>query len=547
MKKNMLAVTALLLCSCGEMMNLEQPEKAEVTYSGITLSLYQTGKYDLYLDQPEYSYTILVEKSHCEKEARAELAVVDAGAFGEEYSPLPAAYYDLDAGLEFKGNDVLHAVGLHFHDLSTLDGAKKYVLGLKLVSDDLAVNENKNTVTFFLQQKQGESSNPYVLTAVGDLLTLGDKLKDGQTTYVRLANDIDLKGENWKPVETSASRQIVFDGGGHTIRNLNVTTSSSAYQGFFGLLIGKCSNLTIENAQVTADKKLTGILAGQVGNAAGAGVVENVRVYGAVNLTSGNVAAAWDNGQAGGICGRLQGAESKIYQSSSETTIKADWFAGGICSELNGNATVEQCYHKGRIDTRSGVAGIAARVLSGTIKHCYSQGVLKAAYPVLITDPTKGIAANPGGGIAGLVDATPSVLIEYCYSECEVEVQNQVGGIMGFAVKDNNTGITVTHCAAWNPSLYSNGAPRSGKVCGFFKKNIANNCYANPSMTCRFSATTPALPDQASLNGSTVADRYNGLTTIASLIEATRDALQWEPSIWNFAGEKPRLVWEAGE
>ena len=102
------SLMAFSLISCGEVMDLTQPEKAEVTYSNITLSLYQTGKYDLYLDEPEYQYNIMVEKSHCEKEAKAELAVVDAKEFGEEYHLLPVEYYDLDgSNFNFKGDDVL--------------------------------------------------------------------------------------------------------------------------------------------------------------------------------------------------------------------------------------------------------------------------------------------------------------------------------------------------------------------------------------------------------------------------------------------------------
>ena len=144
-----LSLMAFSLISCGEVMDLTQPEKAEVTYSDITLSLYQTGKYELYLDEPEYEYTIMVEKSHCEKEAKAEFTVVDAHSFGEEYTLLPAANYDLDVNsLNFKGDDVLHTVGLRFHDLTTLDNTKKYVLGLKLKFDNLAVKEEKRKLNF---------------------------------------------------------------------------------------------------------------------------------------------------------------------------------------------------------------------------------------------------------------------------------------------------------------------------------------------------------------------------------------------------------------
>lgn len=534
------SLMAFSLISCGEVMDLTQPEKAEVTYSNITLSLYQTGKYDLYLDEPEYQYNIMVEKSHCEKEAKAELAVVDAKEFGEEYHLLPVEYYDLDGNnFNFKGDDVLRMVNLRFHDLGTLDGSKKYVLGLKLVSDDLAVNQEKSTMTFFLQQKQGEIDNPYTLTTTNDLITLGEKLKDGKTIYAKIENDIDLQGVDWQPIETSVSKQLVLDGGGHTIRNLKVNTSSSVNQGFFGLLVGKCSNINFENAQITANTKMAGILAGQVGNASAAGVVENVRVSGTINLTSGTGPTAWENGQAGGICGRIQGAESKIYQCSSEMSINATWSAGGICGEAKGGATITQCYFVGDIITKSCVGGIVSRMFQGTVTHCYSSGVAKS-YPN-VTPP------NPGAGIAGLVEPSPTALISHCYSECEIAAQNQVGGILGLANK--GTGVTVTRCVAWNSSLYSNGAPKSGRVCGRFDKNEANNCYANPNMECRFSANTPAIVDEvvpnysATVNG---ADRYNGLSTIPTLMAAVK-ALQWDESIWDLSGEKPRLVWELAQ
>ena len=530
-----LSLMAFSLISCGEVMDLTQPEKVEVTYSDITLSLYQTGKYELYLDEPEYEYTIMVEKSHCEKEAKAEFAVVDAHSFGEEYTLLPAANYDLDVNsLNFKGDDVLHTVGLRFHDLTTLDNTKKYVLGLKLKSDNLAVNEEKSTMTFYLQQKQGGIGNPYIITAAKDLAKLGEYLKDGQTTYVRLGADIDLQGMDWTPVEATAAKPVDFDGCGHAISNLKITSSSSTYQGFFGMLTGRCANVTFTNAQVTANKKLTGIVAGQAGNVSGAGIVENVRVSGTISLTSGTGAAAWDNGQAGGICARLHGADSKIHQCTSATDITAVWCAGGICGETRGGATISQCSSTGDIVTESCVGGIVGRMLYSIVTQCYSSG-LAQAFPMKV--------ANPAGGIAGFVDPSPTAVISYCYSDCEISAQNQVGGIMGFANKA--TGITVTHCVAWNQKLFSNGAPKSGRICGRFNKNEANNCYANPNMECRFSANTPAIVDEEipDYGAQTFgADRYNGLSTMSTPIDAAK-ALSWDEAIWNLAGEKPGLVW----
>lgn len=114
------------------------------------------------------------------------------------------ANYDLDANsLDFKGDDVLHAVGLRFHDLTTLDNTKKYVLGLKLKSDDLAVNEEKSTMTFYLQQKQGGIGNPYIITAAKDLASLVNISKtDRLLTYVwvRTSTCKERTGLRWKPL-----------------------------------------------------------------------------------------------------------------------------------------------------------------------------------------------------------------------------------------------------------------------------------------------------------------------------------------------------------
>ena len=83
---------------------------------------------------------------------------------------------------------------------------------------------------------------------------------------------------------------------------------------------------------------------------------------------------------------------------------------------------------------------------------------------------------------------------------------------------------------AWNRKLFSNGAPKSGRICGRFNKNEANNCYANPNMECRFSANTPAIVDEQIPNYAAQnfgADRYNGLSTMSTPIDAAK-ALSWD-------------------
>lgn len=98
---------------------------------------------------------------------------------------------------------------------------------------------------------------------------------------------------------------------------------------------------------------------------------------------------------------------------------------------------------------------------------------------------------------------------------------------------------------AWNSSLYSNGAPKSGRVCGRFDKNEANNCYANPEYGA-VSANTPAIVDEVVPNIRQLLMVLTVITqfsTIPTLMAAK--ALQWDES--GIFRRKPRLVWELAQ
>lgn len=83
-----------------------------------------------------------------------------------------------------------------------------------------------------------------------------------------LMNDIDLKGVNWKPINIRnyyLSKNFVFDGQGHTIRNLQINNNNSACQGLFGeIRQTDIKNLTIENAIITLpnSSSITGVWEG---------------------------------------------------------------------------------------------------------------------------------------------------------------------------------------------------------------------------------------------------------------------------------------------
>lgn len=535
----------IALISCDQVMDLSPEEKTEITYDKISLSLFESGEINVDVDQSDYTYTLMISKTHCEKSAIARIEVVSAEEFGGEFVQLPAEHYEIATTVDFKENDVLQMLELRIKDINTLDASQKYVLGLRLVSDDINVDDEKNLLVFYLKPKQGGIDSPYIITTADELLQLQSYLADGKNTYVRLGADIDMTGKVWVPVETSDFRTIDFDGCGHTISNLNVTSSTSAYQGFFGALVGRCANVTFRDAQITADRKLTGIVAGSVGlrgtSPVATGEVYNVHVSGDISLVSDNgPQGAWDNGQAGGICGLLHGA-SVIKACSSTVDLNVYWSAGGIAGEARRGALIEECWFVGTVTTKSCAGGIASRLLGAEIRNCYSKGTI-SALPYVV--------ANPAGGIAGWVqpnfeDATAAT-ISYCWSSCSVAAQNQVGGIMGNANNTTGNGITVHHCVAWNTDLTSGAAPKSGRVCGRYSKNVAYSCYANPNMAMAIKGN-PAITDQSSVNtgnGDTgTFDRYNGLSDKETLMVAV-EALSWDTQIWDLSGTEPRLKWE---
>ena len=88
------------------------------------------------------------------------------------------------------------------------------MLGLKLKSDNLAVNEEKSTMTFYLQQKQGGIGNPYIITAAKDLAKLGEYLKDGRLpmcVWVQISICKAWIGLLWKPLLPNRWTLMVVD------------------------------------------------------------------------------------------------------------------------------------------------------------------------------------------------------------------------------------------------------------------------------------------------------------------------------------------------
>jgi len=118
-----------------------------------------------------------------------------------------------------------------------------------------------------------------------------------------LTADIDLTGKEWTPIGVNfAAEEIIFDGGGHTIKGLK-TTADNYYQGFFREITNSTvRNLHFQQPEVSANSD-AGVLAGRASPSAGGliGYASNVEVSRC--YVEGKVES--EGGNIGGIIGCL--------------------------------------------------------------------------------------------------------------------------------------------------------------------------------------------------------------------------------------------------
>ena len=213
----------------------------------------------------------------------------------------------------------------------------------------------------------------YTVTSAEGLKNIAKLVNDGNTDIdITLTSDIDLSGIDWTPIGIDDNHQYTgtFNGGGHTITGLTVTTSDQ-YAGLFGRIGsgGKVMNVKLEGVQIESDNETS-----DVGGVAGwsYGNIENCSV-------SGSVSVSGMNGVAGGVVGYQSGG--LLTRCSSSATVNAGNTAGGVVGTTNNGATLTACYATGSVTLESinqygnfagGVVG--SNGSSSTLKACYAWG-----------------------------------------------------------------------------------------------------------------------------------------------------------------------------
>ena len=222
---------------------------------------------------------------------------------------------------------------------STFTNGKTFVYKMKNATDWQAGGEYTYTVS--LAAAKGyiiEDDGTYTVTSADGLMNIAELVNGGKTDInITLTADIDLTGKYWTPIGTSFKNSYTgtFDGGGHTITGLTVTTNDK-YAGLFGYIgnAGTVKNVVMEGVLITSNNGSS-----QAGGVAGfsRGTIENCSVSGSV---SGTV-------YVGGVVGAQWGGS--ITGCSSSATVKGTVDVGGVAGQTNSNATMTACYATGNV------------------------------------------------------------------------------------------------------------------------------------------------------------------------------------------------------
>ena len=232
----------------------------------------------------------------------------------------------LEAGNRYTYTVKVNATGLTLEGCTIgnwVDGG-----GESGAAEDLGYIYDSNTKTYTVYNANG-------------LMNVAELVNGGKTDInITLDKNIDLTGKVWTPIGTDYDNAYTgtFDGGGHTITGLTVTTNDQ-YAGLFGYLgnfgkFGTVKNVVMDGIQITCNHRL-----GYAGGVAGysRGTIENCSVSGSVSSTV----------SVGGVVGVQR--DGSITGCSSSATVKGTLYVGGVAGWTNFGATLTACYATGNV------------------------------------------------------------------------------------------------------------------------------------------------------------------------------------------------------
>ena len=334
----------------------------------------------------------------------------------------------LEAGSRYKYTVKVNTTGLTLEGCTIGDWADG---GGESGAAELGYIYDSNTKTYTVYNADG-------------LLAWNEAAQKDRSINCTLTADIDLTGKDWSPIGTNFYNSYTgtFDGGGHTIMGLTVTTNDQ-YVGLFGRLgkAGTVKNVVMEGIQITCNHRLG--YAGGVAGFSWGGTIENCSVSGSV---SGTICA-------GGVVG-IQW-EASITGCSSSATVKGMVQVGGVAGETNSGATMAACYATGNvtieIDPINNIlgGGLVGFNAGSSVLACYATGN--------VTSTGSGTGNVHIGGLFG--DSYTTVTACYWKNNHEQGIGYNKEGIAPEATNVDGTNVTWENAVdAMNTALQNAGS-----------------------------------------------------------------------------------------
>ena len=214
-----------------------------------------------------------------------------------------------------------------------------------------------------------QDDGSYTVYTANGLKEWAEAVQTDPTLNITLTADIDLTGETWTPVGMNRPYSGTFNGQGHTITGLNISSSSGAVALFNNIGgAGKVMNLQLKDVTYNGSTAMGGIAHGNSGTITACSVTGTLTttsntayVGGIAAINLGNITACWFSGTITG--GRIGGvAGSNISTGSYYGRITACFYgdnAGqGVYSNQGG--TVEATKVEGTITWQTAVDGMNA-------------------------------------------------------------------------------------------------------------------------------------------------------------------------------------------
>ena len=291
---------------------------------------------------------------------------------------------------------------------------------------------------------------------------LQNALNDPELTEITLAEDLDLTGFDWEPIEDFAG---TFDGNGKTITGLTIE-GDPAVEGMTAMFNSVSDGAVIKDFKLE-DVNVSGYYAAAV--VADAEKTNNLTITN-IEVASGTIHASR---YASAIAFDVEGSNVVFTDCVNRATVTADYSASGIGAWVypTGNSTVNNLANYGTITGGNRAGGIFGNWGGALLEDCENHGN--------VTSNGTGAA----GGIVGIGGAATA--ISNCINDGDVtttasNINASAAGILGQA--SGNGATTISYCINTG-SITAENTYAGGITTSLYGKSTSKYCYNSGAVT----------------------------------------------------------------